>query len=412
MLETLLCSLVTILPDYLFRRYVQGKRFGREITIYSVWFELRWGITSCVILTLSLITMIFYFHPATRNVTSAYRTVAVVPEIIGRVDEVYVKPFQKVKAGEPLIRLESSKQQAALDTAHKKAAQVDAQIVVARSQLVEADAKIRQAEAEYKQAKEDYEIQLNVQKRNSSVVAQQQIDQLRSTADARESELAAAVAQKDTLKVQIATLLPAEKESAEAQVNEAEAALDKTIVKAGVDGTLQQFTLRVGEVVNPLLKPAGVLVPDDAGRGRLIAGFSQIEAQVVKVGVVSEVTCAARPFAIIPMVVTDVQTVIANGQLRASDQLLDVQQFSATPGTITAILEPLYPEQYGNIPPGSSCTAILYTSTHEELASGHAGPLRTALLHAINTTALIHAIILRMESVMLPVKTLVLAGVH
>ena len=48
MLELLLCSLLTILPDYLFRRYVQGKRIGKEITIYSVWFELRWGITGCV----------------------------------------------------------------------------------------------------------------------------------------------------------------------------------------------------------------------------------------------------------------------------------------------------------------------------------------------------------------------------
>jgi len=45
MLELLLCSLLTILPDYLYRRYVQGKRIGKEITLYSVWFELRWGIT-------------------------------------------------------------------------------------------------------------------------------------------------------------------------------------------------------------------------------------------------------------------------------------------------------------------------------------------------------------------------------
>ena len=43
MLEMFLCSLVTLLPDYLYRRYVQGKRFGKEITFYSVWFELRWA---------------------------------------------------------------------------------------------------------------------------------------------------------------------------------------------------------------------------------------------------------------------------------------------------------------------------------------------------------------------------------
>lgn len=38
MLEFLVCSLVTIFPDYLFRRYRQGKRMGKEITIYAVWY--------------------------------------------------------------------------------------------------------------------------------------------------------------------------------------------------------------------------------------------------------------------------------------------------------------------------------------------------------------------------------------
>ena len=51
MLEVMLCSLLTVVPDYLYRRYVQGKRIGKEITLYSVWFELRWGLTGCLILT-------------------------------------------------------------------------------------------------------------------------------------------------------------------------------------------------------------------------------------------------------------------------------------------------------------------------------------------------------------------------
>ena len=55
MLEIILCSLVTILPDYLYRRYRQGKRFGHEITLFSVWFELRFGIIACLMLTVGLI---------------------------------------------------------------------------------------------------------------------------------------------------------------------------------------------------------------------------------------------------------------------------------------------------------------------------------------------------------------------
>ena len=55
MLEILLCSLITVLPDYLYRRYGQGKRIGKEITVFSVWYELRWGITACLMLADPLI---------------------------------------------------------------------------------------------------------------------------------------------------------------------------------------------------------------------------------------------------------------------------------------------------------------------------------------------------------------------
>ena len=99
MLELLLCSLLTILPDYLYRRYRQGKRIGHEITLYSVWFELRYGIIACLMLTVSLITMIFYFHPSTTSATLYYRTVPIMSEVTGRVAEVHVdsaRPSSKV----------------------------------------------------------------------------------------------------------------------------------------------------------------------------------------------------------------------------------------------------------------------------------------------------------------------------
>src|SRR3974390_2281680 len=110
MLELLLCSILTILPDYLYRRYVQGKRIGKEITLYSVWFELRWGITSCLILTVSLITVIFYNHPSTSSVTLLFRTVPILPETSGRVAEVYVGMSSPIAKGAPIFRLDSSKQ--------------------------------------------------------------------------------------------------------------------------------------------------------------------------------------------------------------------------------------------------------------------------------------------------------------
>src|SRR3954463_6855915 len=126
MLEILLCSLVTVVPGYLYRRYVQDKRIGKEITIYSVWFELRWGITACVILTVCLITVIFYNHPSTTNATLYFRTVPILPETNGRVAEIYVRDSGPITSGAPIFRLDSSKQQAALETARRKIAEVEA----------------------------------------------------------------------------------------------------------------------------------------------------------------------------------------------------------------------------------------------------------------------------------------------
>ena len=152
MLELMICSLVTILPDYLYRRYRQGKRFGKEITFFSVWYELRWGITGCLMLTISLITMIFYFHPSTTSAAIYFRTVPILPEGSGRVVEVNVDFTAPVKKGDVLFRLDSSKQEAALDTAKRKIAEVDASLISAQADVVKADAQIGEAKASLQQA--------------------------------------------------------------------------------------------------------------------------------------------------------------------------------------------------------------------------------------------------------------------
>src|ERR671912_1448277 len=145
MLELLLCSLLTILPDYLVRRYAQGKRIGKEITLFSVWFELRWGIVACLMLTVGLITVIFYNHPSTSSATLFYRTVPILPETNGRVAEVHVDGVSgEIKQGAPIFRLDSSTQEAAAETARRKIAQVEAAMVVARTDIVQAEGRIQE----------------------------------------------------------------------------------------------------------------------------------------------------------------------------------------------------------------------------------------------------------------------------
>lgn len=409
MLELLLCSMFTVLPDFLYRRYGQGKRIGREINLYTVWYELRWGITACLLLTVSLITMIFYFHPSTSNVTAIFRTVTILPESTGRVAEVFVDVNSKVKAGQPLFRLDSSQQEAAKEVAQRAITETIAATTVAQTELVAADGLIQQAQGSYQQAQDELATREELLRRNASTVSVREVERLRITADGRRGALDAAIANKQTLETRIAVLLPAQKASAEAALAQAQVELDKTTVRAGINGTVQQFTLRAGDVVNTMIRPAGIMVPEEAGRGTLIAGFGQIEAQVMKVGMIAEATCIGKPFKIIPMVVAEVQDVIAAGQFRATDQLVDLQQI-ARPGTLTVFLQPLFPGDLDGVPPGSSCIANAYTNNHDRLHAPDIGTGEWLYLHVVDAVALVHAMILRMQAVMLPVQTLVLTG--
>ena len=409
MLEMLLCSLLTILPDYLFRRYVQGRRLGKEITFYSVWFELRWGITSCLILTVLLITVIFYNHPSTTNVTLFFRTVPIVPETIGRVAEVFVGMSEPVTKGSPLFRLDNSKQQAAVETARRKIAEIEAAMEVAKADLVKAESQVEEAKAALQQAQDELETKQELARRNAGIVARRDIEKLEVAVQGRQGTVAGANAAKQGIELRISTLLPAEKASAEAALAQAEVELEKTVIRAGVNGRVEQFLLRTGDLVNPMMRPAGVLIPEEAGRVSLQAGFNQIEAQIMKPGMIAEVTCVSKPFSVIPMVVTAVQDFIPAGQFRGGEQLVDPQQV-AKPGTILVFLEPLFKGGLDDVTPGSSCIANAYSNNHDIIADKNTGTLKGIALHAVDALALVHALILRLQALVLPFQTLVFSG--
>ena len=409
MLELLLCSLFTIFPDYLYRRYRQGKRIGHEINLYSVWYELRYGITACLMLTVALITLIFYHHPTSTNVTAVYRTIPIIPETNGRVEEVYFGLSGNVKEGDPIIKLDSARQEAALEVAKRRIAEVEAGIIVAKSDIAKAEGQIQQAQSALDNAQDEFSRKQELNQRNASVVTQRELERLQLTVAEKEGALAAARAAKEAAITRVSTLLPAEKQSAEAALVQAQVELDKMVIRAGVEGRIEQFTMRKGDYVNPFMRPAGVLVPKNAGRGTLIAGFSQIEGQVLKAGMIAEASCASKPWRVIPMVVTRVQDYIASGQFRASDQLVDVSRMSA-PGTITVFMEPLYTGGLDGVLPGSNCFANAYSNNHDRLASPDIGLGTWIYLHVVDTVGIVHAMLLRLQTLMLPIKQLVLSG--
>ncbi|MGA7100938.1 MAG: HlyD family secretion protein [Pseudolabrys sp.] len=409
MLELMFCSLLTILPDYLYRRYGQGKRLGKEITFYSVWFELRWGITGCLILTVALITTVFYNHPSTSNATLFFRTVPILPETNGRVAEIFIGNSGPITKGAPIFRLDNSKQEAAVETARRKSVEIDAQMALARVDVTKAEGQLKEARSNHQQTVDELEAKQELYRRNPGNVPFREIERLQERATGQLGAIDAAAASKQSIEERISTLLPAEKASAEAALNQAQVDLDKTVVRAGVSGRVEQFFLRVGDIVNPLMRPAGVLIPEGAGQQGLQAGFGQIEGQIMKAGMIAEATCVSKPFTIIPMVVTSVQDYIAAGQFRGGEQLIDPQQVTR-PGTLLVFLEPLFKGGLDGVTPGSSCIANAYSNNHDIIVAKDTGTLRAIGLHAVDALALVHALILRLQALVLPFQTLVFSG--
>src|SRR5262249_36920027 len=129
----------------------------------------------------------------------------------------------------------------------------------------------------------------------------------------------------------------------------------------------------------------------------------------MKVGMIAEVTCVSKPFTIIPMVVTSIQRYIAAGQFRGGEQLIDVQQVTK-PGTLLVFLEPLYKGGLEGVTPGSSCIANAYSSNHDQIVAKDTGFFKAFVLHAVDALALVHALILRLQAMVLPFQTLVFGG--
>lgn len=140
-----------------------------------------------------------------------------------------------------------------------------------------------------------------------------------------------------------------------------------------------------------------------------MAAFGQISANILRRGMLVEITCASKPLSVIPMVVDDLQGAIAAGQFRPGDALLDLQD-RARPGTVTAFLAPLYPEQVADVPLGSACVGVAYSNRSEQIANGEISGFSAFITRIVDGMGIANALVIRGQAIILPVKVLVFSG--
>ena len=250
-----LCSLVTLLPDYLYRRYVQGKRLGKEITSLGVVrasvghhglppsdrrpdhdrvlqppvHEQRDDLLS------------HSFNPAQTN---------------GRVAEIFVGASEPVAKGTPIFRLDSSKREAAVEFGMCRDCGDGSANIGGTVDVVKADGELRQANSERQQTVDELEAKQELYQRNPGNVPFREIERLQERERGQLGAIDAATATKQSVEQRISTLLPAEKLPPKPNLQRLKYELGKTVIRAGVSGRVEQFLLRVGAVVNPLAFPA------------------------------------------------------------------------------------------------------------------------------------------------------------
>ncbi|MBB5213643.1 efflux RND transporter periplasmic adaptor subunit [Parapusillimonas granuli] len=212
-----------------------------------------------------------------RNVVATGRVVSVAraqvgSEITGVVAERRVEEGQRVKAGDVLLTLRSDEFQARRSEALSELDQLR------RARWPQAQARLRQAEAQLAQARREAD-------RRKVLAASQAIP--REAQEQAANALATALADEEQARLEAARLAPGGTEEAvlRERLAAADAALSKTVLRAGFDGTVLVKAVEAGDLVQPgqvlfeLARDGGVevLVPlDERNLGVLRVGQSAV----------------------------------------------------------------------------------------------------------------------------------------
>ena len=199
---------------------------------------------------------------------------AIAPKVQRYVRQIAVVENQEVKAGDLLLQLDDGDCQNALRAAHSKVAtqavtimRIEAQVEAARSAVAEAEAQKVSTDAGMRNAQTKAD---RVQALAHSSAATQSavddavaaLDQARAAVTGASAAIRASNANVSVLQAQQAEATSG-LDSLRLDVEQAQRNLDRTVLRAPVDGTVANLAVREGDLVSPGQKIAAV-VPVDA----------------------------------------------------------------------------------------------------------------------------------------------------
>ena len=228
---------------------------------------------------------------------------AIAPKVLGYVQKIAVTENQPLKAGDLLMQLDDGDYQNALKAAQSQVVTQDvtikriaAQVEAAKASVAEAEAQKVAADAGLKnaQTKNDRTAALM----QSSVATQSAVDDAVAALDQARAAVTGAAAAITAAEANVTVLQAqqAEAQSALASlslaVDQAQRNLDRTVLRAPVDGTVANVAVREGDLVSPGQKIAAI-VPTDAIY--VEANFKETQLPDIAPGASVSVTIDALP---------------------------------------------------------------------------------------------------------------------
>ncbi len=195
------------------------------------------------------------------------------PRIQGYVSQILFKENDRVKAGQPVIRLDDGDDMIAVEVAKNRAAtltdtlaRIDAQVVAAKAAVAEARA--RRAAVDIAVHNAQTRLDRTQGLARNAVASQASLDDAldalasaKADASGADAGIAAAEAQVGVIEAQRAEIANQKREFALA-VAQAERNLDLTVLRASVDGTFTNLSVKLGDLVSPGARTAAVVPAD------------------------------------------------------------------------------------------------------------------------------------------------------
>jgi len=230
-------------------------------------------------------------------------SVTIAPKVSGYVTDVYVADNQAVKAGEPLVKLDTRQYRIALDQALATVDARGADIEHAQAQIAQQRANIAQAQAQEQVARVSLRHANDEVARYAPLAATgaettERLAELKSTRDQAQATLAADAAAVQAARTQTAALeaqlaqANAQLEAARANAAQSQLDLDNTVVKSALAGRVGDRSVRVGQYVQPGTRMMTVVPVQST---YLEANFKETQIGQMRVGQPVELHVDALP---------------------------------------------------------------------------------------------------------------------